>query len=746
MIKPLDDEFQDRPEFPHPSDTILIALLGSFFEKEEAPDLRSRIHSSLNKASVPSPRCTTEEYDEAMQMAASDINDGYGSVIPPPIERSGAVYDTDSEDFTPWLRRGFYLVAALAAAVIGALLLPNSVKTWVQPENTKATAPDLASSAPASQRKLPDSKGGLATASSSEQNIESVVVSPTREATESIAAQFKTAESSIAPPRSSSLSSTGVSAESMNNQEIVGVIDSQLSFLWDRVGLTTTQNIQVDSWLDRAADAIIGRPATNAEKQVFHSGKNEDRIARYVDSLIASSEFSRFWSLRLAEHYLGRKRLQTRDLSGAESAFIEWLQESLAQKRFVGDIEQQLIDGPSQTADKSVRSDPASLWFTEVMEKTSNNHLETLDQLVPPLKRRSPRDESLIGVSRHLMRIAGNPAMVCSQCHVDEAARSDMKNYISMSSEQVAVGDKSFWSVPANFSGVTIVHQNVEHTLRTGPPVEYYYEDGEGRMKLAPSGPPSLRKDDLANKSLGEWFSKSSEPRRAIIELVWGQIFKQPLLPAIGLSEEEGLSERDDLRELLANQMQLRKADLGTLVRWIVFAKSFRLEGLKTDAPWYIKSTEPQIAESQRKMRLFGGFSGYESGNAESGKMLPSKIATWLDQKRSFQKAESATLAQPGTEKKPAVTPKSTKNETSEDQVRFFISVEQPYSQLKLLSQRLANSSMSWQMLLEHAYLATDTRFPTKVERDEANKLFESTGRDRAKAFVVIVNGRFGSW
>lgn len=746
MNRPSDDEFQDRPEFPHPSDTILNTLLGSFFEKEEAPDLRTRIRSSLNKGAVVSSRCTMEEYDEAMQMAASDITNGYGSVIPPPIERSGVDSDAEAEDYTPWLQRGLYLVAALAAAVIGAIVLPNSVKIWVQPENIKSTALDLVAIAPSPATKSPVTQESFTTALPSELSTEEVVVPPARKVSESIAAQFKREESPNAATRASSLSSKGASAESMDNKEIVGVIDSQLSFLWDRVGLTTTQNIQVDSWLDRAANAIIGRPATNAEKQVFHSGKNEDRIAKYVDSLIASSEFSRFWSRRLAEHYLGRKLLQTRDLSVAEYAFIEWLQESLAQKDFIGDIEKQLIDGPSQTAVNSVRSDPASIWLIEVMEKTSNNHRENVDHLVPPLKHHSPRDESLIGVSRQLMRLAGNPAMVCSQCHIDEATRSDMRNYSSMSSEQMAVGARSFWSVPANFSGVTIVHQTFERTLRTEPPVEYYYEDNDGRLKLALSGPPSLRKGDLANAKLGEWFSTSSEPRRAIIELVWGQIFKQPLVPAIGLSEEEGLNERDDLRELLANQMQLQKADMGTLVRWIVFAKSFQLEGLKTDAPWYIKSTEPQIAESQRRMRLFGGFSGYESASAESGKLSSSKIATWLDQKRSFQKAESATLAQAGTEKKPAVTPKSSKNETSEDQVRFFISVEQPYSQLKALSQRWANSSMTWQMLLEHAYLATDSRFPTKVERDEANKLFESTGKDRAKALVVIVNGRLGSW
>jgi Protein of unknown function (DUF1549) len=725
---------------------MLKVLLGSFFDKEEAPDLRSRIHSCLSKSAVSNPRCTTEEYDEAVQLAATDMTNGYGTIIPPPVERPEVIFEVDTDEFTPWLRRGLYLVVALAAAVVAAVILPDSVKFWVRPENTKATAPELASGTSTSSASSPENGESLATATTSDPILENMVVSPSREPKESIAAQFEPSESSISLPRPSSASIAIADVESMDNKEIVGVIDSQLNFLWDRVGLTTTQNIQVDVWLDRAANAIVGRPATNAEKQVFHSNKSENRIAKYVDSLISSNEFSRFWSLRLAEHYLGRKLPPTRDLSGAEYAFLEWLQDSLTQKIFIGDIEQQLIDGPSVADYASSRSDPASLWLIEVMEKTYNNHRETFDQLVPPVKRRQPREESLIGVSRQLMRIAGNPAMVCSQCHVDEAANSDMRNYVSMPKQQFAVGDSSFWSVPANFSGLTIVHQTFERTLKTEPPVGFYYEDGEGRMKLATMGPPTLRKSDLANKSLGEWFRTSSEPRRAIVELAWGYIFKQPLVPAIGLSEGEGLTERDDLRELLANQMQLRKADLGTLVSWIVFTKSFRLEGMKTDTPWYIKSTEPQIAESQRRMRLFGGFSGYQSAVSESGKLSPSKVATWLDQKRAFQKAETATLAQAGKDHKPKVAPNSSKVEYSEDQVRFFISVEQPYSHLKALSQRWANSAMSWQMLLEHAYLATDARFPTKVERDEANKLFESSGRDRAKALVVIANGRLGSW
>ena len=53
---------------------------------------------------------------------------------------------------------------------------------------------------------------------------------------------------------------------------------------------------------------------------------------------------------------------------------------------------------------------------------------------------------------------------------------------------------------------------------------------------------------------------------------------------------------------------------------------------------------------------------------------------------------------------------------------------------------------MSWQMLIEHAYLATDARFPSRLERDEAIKLLEASGQDRARTLVMIVNARLGSW
>jgi len=143
---------------------------------------------------------------------------------------------------------------------------------------------------------------------------------------------------------------------------------------------------------------------------------------------------------------------------------------------------------------------------------------------------------------------------------------------------------------------------------------------------------------------------------------------------------------------------------------------------------------------------MFAGFPAPNSINVESGKLPPGKIASWIDQKGSFQKSGAATLAQ-GANVKSQDKPRNTfKLDYSEDQVRYLISVEEPYSKLVALAKRWGNSSMSWQMLLEHAYLATDARFPNRAERDEALKLFEASGKDRTRAVVMIVNARLGSW
>ena len=765
MNKPLKNESEGQEVALNPSDVMLSVLLDDFLGENEPPDFRTRILAKLehvatgkelsSQSGFVEALCSCSEYDEAIQAASHERKNGYGAIIPSaPVE----IAEASDGDFDRWIRRGVFLVVALAAAVLGLIFLPDRLRSRNATNSPAKIAnsgihldnPNSVSSGPLVVEDITNKDSSflaenlVKTPSKLKNNIEQkdalVQGSP-----ESIAVHSVIPSKQVLPPIDTNISTTSVALKVMGNEEVVGIIDNQLSYLWNRVGLTAAPNVSTDIWLDRAAVAILGRQATTAEKESFRSSKNESRVVSYVDNLVSSNEFSRYWSIQLAEHYLGKRISTSQERTVSENAFVEWLEESLVQKLFIGDIERQMIDGQKNVLDgQNVRTDPASYWLSETMERAATNQREPVE-LVPSIKRRQPPEESLIGVSRQLMRLSGNPSMVCSQCHIDESSGSDLRGYISMSKTQATGGSSTFWSVPANLSGLTILNQTAGRSLRSEPRSDYFYEDGEGRMKLATAAPPSLRKGKVS-MTLGEWFGSSNEPRRAIVEMVWGQVFKQPLVPVTGLSEDEGLSERVDLRELLASQMQLQNADLGTLVRWIVLSKSLRLEGPKTDAPWYLKSTESQIADSQRQLRMFAGFHTTNSFIAESGKLSPGRAVSWIDQKRSFQKADAATLAQGANNKLPGMAQKPTKLDYSEDQVRYLVSIEKPYSRLRALAERWGKSSMSWQMLIEHAYLATDARFPSQLERDEAIKLLEASGQDRARTLVMIVNARLGSW
>ena len=121
------------------------------------------------------------------------------------------------------------------------------------------------------------------------------------------------------------------------------------------------------------------------------------------------------------------------------------------------------------------------------------------------------------------------------------------------------------------------------------------------------------------------------------------------------------------------------------------------------------------------------------------------QVATWVRVNRSYDLTNQA-LGQGATP--PTLSnkiPKPSKPNYSEDQVRYLISVSKPYRNVTAIVERLASSSMTWPMLLEHAYLVSDSRFPTQSERVESEKLLEALEQDRAKTLVMIINARLGS-
>jgi hypothetical protein len=724
-------------------DASIDHMLEDMLNSVEPPDLKSRILKRLEESQQ-----ENQEHDQAVAFAEEQIQAGYGLVIPPPI----VLQDASDYQLSLWIRRGALLVATLAACLIAAIFIPKSFENAIDPDGAgqiskidhsleqnagplvEVPNPALAQNQPAT---TPEQKGAGELASTMGALPPSDANDETKTAG-NIVPENKSAEQPRVATNSTNGDVKGNSAL-LNDAAIVGIVNDQLEHLWDRVGVSPNVNIQSDAWLDRATRALVGRTPTASEREAFRTRSKSDRKQEYVRKLVAGDEFARHWSGVLAQHYLGKPVVRDSKSDSQEQLFVGWIESSIAQKKSIGEMERELI-----TFDSTGRQ-ASNYWMEEILESSGRNQNDSFSNIVGGGKVADPRDSALIGVARQLMRISGNAAVACSQCHSPGESKRGMESV--MANAKSLDTNEAFWAVAANFAGVSLERNESGRSIKVEAAKEFFFEDKEGRVKLVQSGLPSAIAQAAQGTSLGDWSRNSVEPRRAIVEMAWKNLFHQPLVPDFGLSDDEGLSEREDLRDLLASQLQLRNGDLGTLVQWIVLAKPFELERVSMDSPWYVKATESQIAIKQRELRLFASFPVTSEGPKSTNSHSLGRIATWVESSGSFGKGD-ATLAQ-GMPLKPnsgSGKPSPAKTEYSEEQVRYLISVSSPYQQLDKLTEKLAASSMTWPMLLDHAYLVAESRVPNTKEREEADKLLAAVDNDRAKAALMVINAISNSW
>ena len=760
------DSSKEQPTF-EPAEIILSNLLNDVVCDHIPPDLTTRIVAQFNRVTVAESASSTtnnpatlqersgslfslSDYDEAVAFAESEIARGYGLIVPPPVDNANGRYQLADKQLSVWIQRGTMLVAALAACVLAVLFIPPGLQTKPTgvPQNKDIAVSQMDQATRVDQTVPPQV---------SNQPNSIVVTVPAPDSNERpfpnerqlATAPANRVDNATKPQNSPIIVANNhepsAPTKRMLDNDIIGIIDDQLKHLWKRVGVTPQPSIKTELWLDRSALAIVGRLPTAAEKEAFRINKNESRNVEYVDKLIASQEFSKRWSELVAGHYLGKRVVGVRSPPGPQLSFVNWIADSLSNKVFVGDIEREMISGPSSAPlveSPSLRTDPAAFWLADILERSEVDHRESSEHLSKkPLEQ---KNVGLVAAARQTMRIGGNASMVCSQCHDGESRNDDFNNYLA--STQTVRGQDSFWKVPASLSGVSLDRrvQGVR-ALKVVKSSEYFFEDAEGRLKLAVAGPPTQISGNTTRSTLADWFRSSLEPRRAMVELVWNEVFKQPLFPIFGLTEEEGNSDRADLRDFLASQVQTGERDLGALIRWMVLSSAFRVDGQKMDSPWYLKATAEQIAEAQKQTRLFASLVSSESPILDSKWTSMNQVATWVKSNRSNELNNQALAQGAISPTSPNSLPKTSKPNYSEDQVRFLVSASKPYSKVSEIADRLAASQMSWPKLLEHAYLVSDSRFPTQNERDESEKLLKAVEQDRAKTLVMIINARLGS-
>ena len=765
------------------ADRIISSLLHDLLGEHDCPNFQSQIQSrieNLNESSHGNIASHSYEslsavslFTEAEHLAATNLaftehqENGVPSeeyVIPPAVAAVTYRQEDIEPDLSVWIRRASFLVAALAAAVVGVLLYPVLTPSRVANETQQGSGLKPTQAATGTLPVLetrPQNESSENSASSSRlaNQDSSKETYATKTTNGQLAESMRDKVANNPAPTSDSvalnekLAPSSVLQGALPDKEMVAIIDGQLQHLWERVGVQPTSEIKTEAWLDRSTQAIVGRLPTAAEKEAFRSNKSGNKKLDFVDRLIASDEFSRKWSLVLANHYLGRSdttsnRKQPKE---SENEFVSWLSQALSKQTFAGELEREMIAGPrdgiankvdSELESGLLRTDPASYLLSEWLTQT-DSETEDLQASTGNVSKEQSQ-AAFVSASRQWMRITGSSTLVCSQCHEGDSHSKGFESFLASTVSNR--GTESFWNVSANLTPFSMERNKDRNVLKVGKAKDVFVEDAEGRMKVMKPMAARSNSGTESARVLGDWLLTSEEARKSLVNSVWDEIFGQPLVPVLGLTDQEGLHERVQLRDLLAKQMQQRQTDLGTVVRWLVMSTAFGVESPKVDTPWYLKATDSQVADVQHQLKLFAASSAMKlpsSETTQNASASPSLIAGWIDSNR-MDDSNNLTLAQPSA----SIT--ATKQESSklskliysDSQIRFLMESKRPYDQVALFADRIGKSSMTFPKMVDHAFLATSARFPSSDERELALKVFEVSNRDAVRALMILLNAQ----
>lgn len=521
--------------------------------------------------------------------------------------------------------------------------------------------------------------------------------------------------------------------QEMKGQHVVTVIDLQLQHLWSQRDLVPGKIADLRTIEDRLARVLVGRLPTDAEREwsrkASAGGKTLQAARALARRWIESEEFDRHWANALSDFYLDRS-LPINDQDSL-ARFRGWIQDSLAQNQPLGTVERALIISDARG------QEPSAFWIRRWMEAGKS---APENGLLAPVG--LPVDGAKESWS----------ALETIALQVGRLSRERIVSRDSIAAESIS---------PDNLRGIAaaMVASLSSDTL------EMMVSDAEGKLSVQaptlPDGSP-IAKGTNPRQAMGTWLESNACAREPMIDFAWAQLFGQPLLPKLGLSTEEGSEERKDLLEFLAIQAQQERVSLKQLVLWMTMASPLYFEGANVTEQDVIQRDASTLSDLRRQVRLFAKYDGSaeftdapladarvpeatpDRTGSLAGPVAWGPLLTWARPKPSDT---SGVLAQP-TPQPSSSSPQGSNTPSpmawSQGQIRYEWSSLRPYNHVIDASLELADSTMDWEKVIDRAYLAMMSRYPTPKEREQTRALLNLFDGDRRKACSVLLNALQG--
>lgn len=474
----------------------------------------------------------------------------------------------------------------------------------------------------------------------------------------------------------------------LSDREIVELIDTQLTGLWQRLDVVPQEFVQQDVYLQRISTVLTGQQLSATELAEFIKQDPRTQGARVIKAAVDSGAFTRHLAGQLASAWLEGGAL--RQDSAAATQLQHFVAKSLAEHRPWNEVVESVVGG----------SDEAGNGFL-VAHAGAGNH----------------RLAESIGV--HFL----NVSIGCARCH-DANLKGE------------SVEQAQYWSMVAMLSGLDVAlvdDSNSGTKIRTftdkqteifadGKQPSLFFERPDGTLQSAdftmPDGVAWKSAGNSPRAALAHWLADSNQAEIAIVNQIWSLMLGRSLVAPNRL-DDIGSQERDDLLKFLSKQLVAHDGDVTKLVQWIASSKTFRCKSIELDRNQWLAASDTELEKMHLAEKSFAAF------NAKSTSLsLEDALASAIKWNETHSK-NRVLLAQPVPNPNAKATPKVASDVVMPSKSYVLHQGRLTASQKLYLESLLTSSKLSWHQKVEHVVaLSPNSNSSGRIER-QADELLQ---------------------
>jgi hypothetical protein len=535
-----------------------------------------------------------------------------------------------------------------------------------------------------------------------------------------------------------------LSLGTLEDREIVSVIDSQFHQIWKSLGMPQSDMVSGGQaslkkrglTADRIARLLLHRVATDSELEAIRLDKlsEDSSLERLVASWISSDEFDRVWSARLANFYMGG-RIES---SQQAVVFREWLATQIRDDVSLEQVQRQVLLGLSQA------DHPAYFLVDYWSDRGDRWSLPPNSPQVAWVGYGDSEVKRLEGLSHLFLKVTSNPAMVCTQCHGTEGTSATswfadrVENRVEMGTGLGGglVGSKSvdFDSIAALMVGIA----------QPGVSELFQRQQDDQVRKIAARFPDGKRVGSELSfeQAIDGWLEQGSHSQSGLLNALWRDFFGVGLESAFGLDGAVALEARRDLVGYLGKQVVERGAGLRRVVYWMLMSDPARQAEESLTYAQYMVMDPQRIQDYLQRQEVFKSLVLDDSRSAVRDEAWLVGYASALFPEQA-EGLERSFLAQPSNQ-----VQGGSKRASSEGQAVQWpgglLQAELGYRAAGDRARRWAGlltaSELSQSALIDHAYLMTKHRFATAREI-RAWSSTSWTKSERSSAILKLLMG-----